>query len=73
MAGARTPRWRQFLHEAIPCLFNICPSGNFHWIWERMCYCGRHEHHGNWHGGLYDLKTKQEYQPCWLCDQRRKQ
>jgi len=38
--------WRQFLQKK-------CPADNYHWKWDRLCFC---------HGGrILDLKTGVEY------------
>lgn len=50
----RTPLYRQ---EA---------CGNFHPVWDRLCFCEVNEHRGSWHGGIRDLKTGDEYVPYRL-------
>jgi len=67
MVSAYTPPWRRFLHRfAGKLLFKKCPDGNFHWKWDRLCYCRLNEHCVSknpkfcWHGGIYDFKTKEQ-------------
>ena len=71
MSSCQTPRWKRLLHEATPFLFNKCPAGNMHWIWDRLCFCCTNEYdactHKQWHGGILDLKTGREYQECEEC------
>jgi hypothetical protein len=66
MSSARTNWWRRTLHR-VPFLFKTCPAGNKHWVFDRLCFCRSHEHVGDWHGGIYDFKTKHEYQHCAYC------
>lgn len=68
MSSARTSRVRRFLHIVAPWLFKKCHEGNFHWRWDRLCYCRRFEYGGdpNWHGGIHDMKTEQELVPLRL-------
>lgn len=68
MSSGYSPLWRRLLLRFAPCLFQKCRQGNFHWFWDRLCFCGKHEYCGDWHGGIYDLKTKKEYQECHNCN-----
>jgi hypothetical protein len=45
---------RNVFHK-IPFLYKICPDGNRHVAWQRMCYCLNHKHCGE-EGGVYDFK-----------------
>ena len=38
--SARSPWWRMLLQKYTPWLFRICSSGNYHWRWDCLCYCG---------------------------------
>ena len=66
MASCYTLWHRKLLHN-IPGLFKKCPEGNYHWFWDRLCFCRLGEHSSDHHGGLWDLKLKQEYQLCRQC------
>ena len=55
MASARTPWWRRFLHRVTPFLFKKCPGDNYHWRWDKRCYCRVGEYHADWHGGVYNF------------------
>lgn len=61
MASAYSPRWRRLLRKCAPFLFKECRGGNFHWCWDRLCFCCQGEHTGDWHGGIHDMKTGEEY------------
>jgi hypothetical protein len=37
-----------------------------------LCFCRLYEYCGPWHGGVYDLKTKKEYQFCHYCSTDKK-
>ena len=64
--------------KILPFLFKKCPAGNYHWRWDKYCYCMMNEYGGlnDWHGGIYSFKTRSEilvppYHPncrCWLID-----
>ncbi len=58
MSSSHAPKWRRFLHKTP--LFKKCPDGNYHWFFDKHCFCRVNEHCGDWHGGIYDFKTKQE-------------
>jgi len=63
--------YRKVLYK-IPGLFKRCPiEHNYHWFWDRLCFCAQGLHTGNWHGGIYDFKTGEEYQPCKRCAQKK--
>lgn len=62
MASGYSPWiYRKILYR-IPFLFKKCPQGNYHKRWHRLCFCGLHMCSGDWHGGIYDFKTKKQYQ-----------
>lgn len=61
MASCRAPAWRRFLLKVAPFLFKQCPEENFHWRWDRLCYCRSGQYSSDWHGGIYDFKTKMEW------------
>jgi hypothetical protein len=71
MASAYSPIWMRCLHQGLPFLFKTCLGGNKHWRWDRLCWCAHGEHFGLWHGGIYDFKTKREYQLCEQCRRSR--
>ncbi len=60
MSSCRSSTWRRFLHRWTPFLFKVCPGGNYHWRWDRYCFCRRHEHCGDWHGGVWHFKEQRE-------------
>jgi hypothetical protein len=66
MSSAYSPSWKRLLYK-VPFLFKICPEGNYHWKWDRLCFCRCHEYCGDWHGGIWDMKLKKEYQFCSHC------
>jgi hypothetical protein len=62
--------YRKLLYH-IPGLFRRCPEGNYHWRWDRLCYCMQGANVSlegkQFHGGIYDLKRGVEYQHCSHC------
>lgn len=60
MASARAPRWRRVLHVVAPWLFKMCPGQNYHWRWDRFCWCRVCEFDADWHGGVLVFKTGEE-------------
>jgi len=32
--------FRRLLHKYAGFLFIVCPWGNYHWRWEKECWCG---------------------------------
>jgi len=67
MSSRYEQKWRRALRKISPALFVRCPSQNFHWRWNAVCFCGENEHYGSWHGGIYLLKLKIEVQRCAYC------
>ena len=61
MTSGYTPLWKRILIRCLSFLFKVCHAGNFHWFRDRLCFCGEHTHTKDWHGGIYDFKTKSEY------------
>lgn len=65
MASGYAPLWRRLLHKTP--LFKRQRCGNYHWRWDRLCFCMVGEHcvtkvpELSWHGGILDLKTGAEY------------
>ena len=70
MAGACAPRWRRILRRVIPSLFKQCPDKNYHWCWDRLCYCRVCEHNGDWEGGVLDFRTGEELIPREYAESR---
>ena len=61
MSSAYSPRYKRLLYK-IPGLYKVCPDGNYHLRFDRLCFCRVNEHCGDqWHGGIYDFKTGAEY------------
>jgi len=69
MGSSKESKIRKIIRTLCPWLFTKCIGANYHWIWERLCWCCLNEHTYDFHGGIYDLKTKQEYQPCQQCEE----
>ena len=71
MASSFSPFYMRILHRFLPCLFRRCIGKNYHWRWDRICWCcvGEHFQIGDkhFHGGIYDMKTQREYQLCKQC------
>jgi hypothetical protein len=42
-------------------LYRMRECGNFHPIWDRLCFCREGEYSNEWHGGVLDIKTGSEY------------
>lgn len=66
MASGFSPWYRRFVYRWLPFLWKKCPDGNYHSRWGRsahLCFCRCNEHSGDWHGGVMDLKTREEYIP----------
>ena len=42
-------------------IYRKCPAGNYHWIWQRFCFCRLHINDDGWKGGVYDMWKKREY------------
>lgn len=63
LASACAPRWRRIIHKVAPFLFKQCPGKNYHWCWDRLCYCRVCEHDSDWEGGILDFKTGEELIP----------
>lgn len=63
MSTRWTRRWKRFLGGPLPVLFTECPSGTYHWFFERWCLC---EHQDGSSGldahrnGVFDLKRWEE-------------
>ena len=47
----------------IPFLNKRRDCGNYHPIWDRLCYCRVGKYCGGWHGGVQDLTTGKELFP----------
>lgn len=71
MSSGYSPKWRRLLQKYTPFLFKKCPAGNYHWFFDRLCFCRYGEHTDLFHGGIYDMKRKKEYQPCKACEGTR--
>jgi len=58
MSSSYSPWFYRKVLYKIPGLFKKCPEGNYHWFWDRLCFCRENQFVGNeWHGGILDLKT----------------
>lgn len=71
MASGRSSWFKRYVLFKIPGLYKRRDCGNFHPFWHRLCFCRMHEYCGDWHGGIQDLKTGEEYQECQRCKERR--
>ncbi len=68
MASGYSPWYKRKILYHIPGLFKKCPGSNYHWFWDRLCWCRWGEYDGSkWHGGIYDFRTGNEYQECETC------
>lgn len=67
MSSGYAPWWRRILYH-VPFLFKKCPEGNYHWFWDRLCFCRLNQCCGDFHGGVWDMKLKKEYQPYEICN-----
>lgn len=68
MASGYSKWYKRKILYRIPKLYKVCPAGNYHLFWDRLCFCRINEHCGSWHGGIYDLKTGVELQYCSYCN-----
>ena len=57
MSSGYSPLYRRLLHKWLPFLFKKCPGGNYHWRWDKICYCMFNEYRGG-KGGIYDFRNK---------------
>lgn len=39
MSSGHSPWWRRFLQKYLKFLFIVCPEGNYHWRWDKFCFC----------------------------------
>ncbi|MFB6248460.1 MAG: hypothetical protein ABEL97_07815 [Salinibacter sp.] len=67
MSTRRTCRWKRALGGPFPFLFTECPSGTYHWFFERWCQCEHREDSGEdapgpdpVRGGVFDLRRWEE-------------
>ena len=71
MSSTYSPWYKRKILYKIPRLFKVCPGGNYHWFWDRLCFCRKNEYCGNeWHGGILDFKTGKEYHEYQDCEDR---
>jgi hypothetical protein len=49
------PTWKMILRDLMPFLFKKCPEWNYHWRWDRLCFCSDQG------DKITDLKTGNEY------------
>jgi len=70
-----TPKWQRVLRKYFPTLFKQCIGKNFHWRWEKWCFCCLNECYAycspvlkrklNWRGGVYSFFADTEiYYSC---------
>lgn len=57
----------RFVSRFLPFLTKECSFRERHWRWSRFCYCGFAQRLPDWHGGVLDLRSNQELQPCAAC------
>jgi len=69
MASGRSSWLQRNIFYKIPFLYKICPDGNYHKAWDRLCFCRQGVYSKNWHGGIYDFKNGSEYQCYELCEE----
>ena len=58
MSSSYSPLYKRILYKIAPFLFKRCFAGNYHWRWDRICYCMVHERTGQL-GGIYDFRNEQ--------------
>ena len=71
MASGHSPWWKQKILYRIPGLFKVCPAGNYHWFWDKWCFCcdncGQHLYSfrlkkfrllGRWKDNTYDYEDE---------------
>ena len=58
MAGRKASFWHRFLFKYAQFLFIVCPLGNRHWRWDKICNCGKNEHCGKHRSDTYEYKRK---------------
>jgi hypothetical protein len=61
MASGYSPWWKRHILYKVPGLFKVCPGGNYHWKWGRICFCMLNEYDGD-EGGIYDFKQNVFFQ-----------
>lgn len=44
MSSKYSSRWHRILHKYAKFLFKICGDGNYHWRFDRLCFCRENEH-----------------------------
>lgn len=70
MSSGYSPWWMRKILYHIPGLYKKCLGGNYHLRFGRsahLCFCREAWNHDDWHGGIYDMKTGDEYQRCEAC------
>jgi hypothetical protein len=65
LASCYSTRWQRFCHKCFPFLYKKCPEGNYHSVFDRLCYCRLQQYSNEWNGGILDLKTGKEYIPAF--------
>lgn len=68
MASGFAPWWKRYFLYKTPLYKKGPICGNYHWFRARYCYCCIGMHYGNWHGGIYDFKSRKEIRKYWQCD-----
>ena len=52
MSSGYSPIWRRILFKIAPFIFSVCKEGNWHWRWDKKCFCVDGEVHerinGKW-------------------------
>jgi hypothetical protein len=54
MSSGYSPWYKRKILYHIPGLFKKCEEGNYHWFWDRICFCDDNS-------DLVDLKTGKKY------------
>lgn len=54
MSSSYSPWWKRKIFYKIPFLFKKCSEGNYHWFWERVCFCVKD-------CDLLDMQTDEKY------------
>jgi hypothetical protein len=64
MSSGHSSWLKRWILYKLPRLYSKCPEGNYHLQFGRsahLCFCRVGYLSGNWHGGIYDMKTGDEY------------
>lgn len=58
MSSCQSTKLQRFMYNYLPFLYKKCPEGNYHKVWDRLCFCQYFDSPGN---GIYDFKNDRKY------------